>query len=700
MSAMRKAATKRTAAVKRTRANTASASPAPVLTDAKTQAAFAAASKVKIGKAKGRPMLSWVGKRPLRELVAFPAQEVERFTAKGGLVADLDWSEWPVRYPHGGLLFHGDNKEVLAHLLANGFRGKVDLVYIDPPFDSGADYVRRVQLRGIGGSARLEGEGYTIGEQLQYTDIWANDNYLQFMYERLLLLKEVLSDHGLIVVHLDETRVHYLKAMLDEIFGNEHFINEVIWKRQTAHSDIGQGARHLGRLHDSLLIYSKGDDYVWNELFTRYSEDYAEAFYRQVEPGTGRRYTLSDLTAPGGSGKGNPHYEFLGVTRYWRFSRERMQELYQEGRIVQATSGAVPRQKRYLDEMRGVPLQSIWDDIRPIQSQASERVDFPTQKPEALLRRVVALATRPGDVVLDCFIGSGTAAVVAQRLGRRWIGCDINKAAIEITTKRLIDVTSDQAKVDAHQTSHDPEAEAALPAQLAFATYRVNNYDLAIQHAEAVKLACETLGVVRTRTDAFFDGTLGKRLVKIVPFDHPTSPADLEEIATEIRSRPQEDRDIVCVCLGKELACDPWLADHNRRGAPNKIQLVELRSDPKYGGLFAHTPASAEVKVTRKGRTVKIAIEDFLSPTIVERLKAQEGIVAPKITDWRQMVDSVMVDPAHVAPVFNVVLADVPENKGDLVRGSYELEVGDKPALIAVKITDMLGEEVLVTRRA
>lgn len=148
---------------------------------------------VKVAAAKGRPMLSWVGKRPLREVRAFPAQAVERFAAADAAAAlvgaEVDWSDWPGRYERGGLLFHGENKEVLAHLLASGFRGKVDLVYIDPPFDSGADYVRRVQLRGASGTARFDGESYTLGEQIQYTDIWANDTYLQFMYERLLLLK-------------------------------------------------------------------------------------------------------------------------------------------------------------------------------------------------------------------------------------------------------------------------------------------------------------------------------------------------------------------------------------------------------------------------------------------------------------------------------------------------------------------------------
>ncbi len=642
-------------------------------------------------------MLSWVGKRPLREVRAFPAQLVERFSAGGSVNADVNWSDWPDRYERGGLLFHGDNKEVLAHLLANGFRSKVDLVYIDPPFDSGADYVRRVQLRGASGTARLDGETYTLGEQIQYTDIWANDTYLQFMYERLLLLKELLSESGLVVTHLDEGRVHYLKVMLDEVLGADRFINEIVWKRQTAHSDVGQGARHLGRLHDSLLIYSKGTDFTWNDLFTPYTEAYTDAFYKHVEPETGRRYTLSDTTAPGGSSKGNPHYEFLGVTRYWRFGEKRMEELYEQGRIVQDRPGAVPRQKRYLDEMRGVPLQSIWDDIRPIQSQAGERADFPTQKPEALLDRTISLASNPGDIVLDCFIGSGTTAAVVQKLGRRWIGADINKGAIQTTVKRLAGVMEEQAAASGSEQQRlltDDEAAPSPPAQLSFSTWRVNDYDLAIQHNEAVNLACEHLGVERTKTDPFFDGTLGKKLVKIVAFNHPATVLDLQDAAGELDSRPTEERDAVLVALGREVRTVEWLEDHNRHRPINRLEIIELRSDPKYGKFFEHQPASAQVRLEGS----KVVIDDFISPSILERLGQQDGVLAPQITDWRSMVDSVMIDTAYDGEVFNVAVADIPERKSDLVGGEYELDLPqDASNPVAVKITDMLGEEVLVT---
>lgn len=659
---------------------------------------------VKIAAAKGRPMLTWVGKRPLGSLPAFPAQLVEKFETAPVRTATPS-TDWPAKYPAGGLLFHGDNKEVLAHLLANGFRGKVQLIYIDPPFDSGADYVRKVSLRGPAGSTKIDGTQYTLGEQIQYTDIWANDNYLQFMYERLLLLKELLNESGLIAVHLDESRVHHLKVIIDEIFGAERFINEVIWKRQTAHSDVGQGAKHLGRLHDSLLLYGKSERFVWNDLFTPYSEEYVSKFYQHAESESGRRYTLSDLTAPGGSGKGNPYYEFLGVTRYWRFNKKRMVELFEQGLVLQAAPGAVPRQKRYLDEMRGVPLQSIWDDVRPIQSQAGERLDYPTQKPSALIERLVRLGSNPSDVVLDCFIGSGTTAAAAQRLGRRWIGCDINKGAIQTTAKRIQEIMREQQAdrdgVQQQQLIGEPDA-SAKPAQLGFSVWRVNDYDLQIQHNEAVNLACEHLGVQRTKADNYFDGTLGRSLVKIVPFDHPLSPLDVEELKRELDARKEEDRSIAFVCVGMEQAAQPIIDDWNRhrkgKNAANKIEVIELRRDAKHGGWLNHMPARADVSITRKGSTVVVQIEDFISPSIVERLRQQAGILEPKIDDCRAMIDSVAIDANYDGRVFNISFMDVPERKTDYVQGRYELPAPAKGATVAVRITDMLGEEVLVTK--
>ena len=249
----------------------------------------------------------------------------------------------------------------------------------------------------------------------------------------------------------------------------------------------------------------------------------------------------------------------------------------------------------------------------------------------------------------------------------------------------------------------DSEEAPPEPAQLSFTVWRVNDYDLQIQRNEAVNLACEHIGIQRTRTDPFFDGVLGRNLVKIIPFNHPLSPLDLDEIRRELEARPEEDRNITVVCLGKELAADAWVEDWNRlrkgANAVNRIEVIELRTDPKYGKFFEHKPASAQVKVTREGEQIHVEIEDFVSPTIIERLAQQSGALKPQIEDWRAMVDCVMIDPAYNGEVFNVALSDVPAKKDDLVSGAYTLPAPDGETTVAVKIIDMLGEEVLVTER-
>jgi DNA methylase len=228
-------------------------------------AADGVSTEVKISPAKGRPMLQWVGKRPLTRLPAYPAQLIEIYDPTESLTrptVDRDlWSDWPVNYARGGLLFHGDNKEVLAHLLASGFRGKTKLVYIDPPFDSGADYVRKVSLRGGLSTPKVNGEGYALGEQIQYTDIWANDNYLQFMYERLLLIKELLSSDGSIYLHTDWHKGHHLRALMDEVFGAEGFKNEIVWRYSKYQM---RGMSRFVNNHDVLFWYSKTDSPTYN----------------------------------------------------------------------------------------------------------------------------------------------------------------------------------------------------------------------------------------------------------------------------------------------------------------------------------------------------------------------------------------------------------------------------------------------------
>jgi DNA modification methylase len=624
---------------------------------------------VEIKPAKGRPMLTWVGKKPLRNVTAYPAQLIETFDARQKTAKAERWQDWPKHLPQAGLLFHGDNKDVLAYMLANGFRERIKLIYIDPPFDSGADYVRKVELRGAA-SGKVVGEGYGLGEQLQYADIWANDNYLQFMYERLLLLRELLRQDGSLYLHCDWHKAHQLRFLLEEVFSAENFRNEIVWAYPGREMHI---EHKYNAKHDSLLFVAKSDQARINMAAVAMEYD--------------KETRLKGL-------RRKLHKDTDGREWVWETRGQ--------------AAGQEPY-KRYLDEIieEGHALNDVWEDIQFLRGNDPERTGFPTQKPEGLVERLVLASSDAGDIVLDCFLGSGTTATVAQKLGRRWIGADINKGAIQTTALRLQGVIQEQASAadGAAQTLPGMDREGPeSPTQLGVAFYRVNDYDLQIQHNEAFNLAVEHLGMTRSKTDAFFDGTLGKRLVKIVPFTHPVSPLDLEEVKRELGNRPEEERDIVVVGLGRELAVAPWLDDWNKlrkQGSiPNKIDVIELRSDPKYGGFFTHEPAKAKITFRRAGNAVEVEIEDFISPTILERLRLQNKdnpLFQPQIKDWRSMVDSVMIDPAYDGKVFNIGVADVPERKDDLVEGKYSVEAA-KGATIAVKITDMLGEEVLVVR--
>src|SRR6266571_6213771 len=265
-------------------------------------------------------------------------------------------------------LIWGDNLLVMGSLLEQ-FAGKIDLIYIDPPFATGADFSFKTQI----GDGDLEvSKEQSIIEEKAYRDTWGRglDSFIHMLSDRFHLMRDLLADDGSIYIHIGWNVSHYVKAALDDVFGSDRFVNQIIWKRQTAHSDARQGSQHFGRIHDCILLYSKTDFHMWNQLHTPHDAQYLKTHYKNVEPETGRRYELADITAPGGAAKGNPYYEFLGVTKYWRYSKRRIQQLYEEGRIVQPSPGAVPRYKRYLDEMPGLPVQDVWLDLNAINSQA------------------------------------------------------------------------------------------------------------------------------------------------------------------------------------------------------------------------------------------------------------------------------------------------------------------------------------------
>lgn len=373
-----------------------------------------------------------------------------------------DWVTQQRRYDHeaeatpdaswANRLIYGDNLLAMAALLAGdehqpSLRGKVDLIYIDPPFDSKADYRTQVKLPGV----ELE-QRPTVIEQFAYSDTWSDGtaSYLAMITPRLILMRELLADTGSIYVHLDWHVGHYVKLVLDEVFGKDNFINELIWKRQTAHSD---STGSFAVLHDTILSFRKSPVYHFSVQYEPYSEKHLKENYRyQDERGT---FALGQTKAPGNRG---PRYVWNGFDRHWRFTEENMRALDVEGRLYHSESG-LPWKKLYLSDMPGVVVGSVWTDVNPVHAMdRTERVDYDTQKPEKLLERIIRASCPEGGLVADFNGGSGTTAAVAEKLGRRWITTDLGKPACMIMRKRLIDL---EAKPFLYQAIGDYQVEAA-----------------------------------------------------------------------------------------------------------------------------------------------------------------------------------------------------------------------------------------------
>ena len=383
-------------------------------------------------------------------------------------------------------LYFGDNLDILRNNIADS---SVDLIYLDPPFNSNANYnVLFQEKSGEQSTAQItafeDTWQWSLESEIAYQDVVTNATgklpallqamrqflgtndmmaYLTMMAQRMVELHRVLKPTGSIYLHCDPTASHYLKLMMDAVFGATKFRNEITWKRtSTVKGNFGQGTKFWPRDSDILLFYTKTDSYEFDQQFTAYSQEYQDKFYRHVEPETGRKYSLVSMTGPGGAAKGNPEYEVFGVTRFWRYSKERMQELIDQGLVVQPKPGAVPRRKYYLDEGLGVPIQSVWDDIGNLQGSARERLGYPTQKPEALLERIVRASSNEGDVVLDPFCGCGTAIAAAERLNRRWIGIDVTHIAITLIRHRLHDTF--KADLKPYEVIGQPEDVASAQA--------------------------------------------------------------------------------------------------------------------------------------------------------------------------------------------------------------------------------------------
>ncbi len=577
---------------------------------------------VEITPVKGRPMLHWMGKKPLDTVRHYPAQLCESAGVEKPPVeptyeafAESDYN----------LLFHGDNKEILAALLVGGFRGKVDLIYIDPPFDSGADYVRRVKLRGMGnGNGKIAGAGHTPAEQAQYEDIWANDNYLQFMYERLILMRELLSYEGSIYLHCDWHKSHHLRFLLDEVFGAENFRNEVIWSYFLS----GSYKNCYGKDHDNILVYSKSSEFLFNfEQHFDWDLYYEKHYHGEVVK----------------EANGEEFYLYNGEPR--TFNKQ---------------------------------LPETWK-INKVKRDGAEMTNYPTQKPEALLERIIKASSNEGSIVLDCFCGSGTTAAVAEKLGRRWIMADLNKGAVHTTINRLQDIVNAKNGDLAHGNGRG------------IIHYRVNNYDPARQQ-DLKKIVIARYGIQKNNGDLFFDGVVEGDLAKVVELNKPLTRLDVQVIKDEIAAnRPEDARDIQVFCNGAEAGLLKELEED--KSPVNRFIVRDIQQD----GIFTQQPAEAQVKITRKGNKATIEIEDYISPAIMARLELDRTVFNEQIDDFRAQIDCVLIDNDYNGRFFNIAVSDLPEKKNDYVKACYEVALPKAKAIAAVKIIDLLGEETLAT---
>jgi len=602
-----------------------------------------------------KPELIWPGKydaegnRVIDRGVALPFQVVEtilegRASREKGYIRDLFSAKPSTQDDWRNKLIWGDNLLVLSSLLEE-FSGKVDLIYIDPPFATGADFSFRVIL-----GEEIISKEPSIIEEKAYRDTWGEGigSFIRMLYHRFVLMYEFLSYSGVAYIHIGWEVSHYTKLILDEIFGRESILNQVIWKRQTAHSDTGQGARHLGRIHDVLFIYTKSQNHSWNKQYSPYDAKYLETHYQGVEPITERRYELADITAPGGASKGNPFYEFLGITKYWRYSKDRMQELYEGGRIIQPSPGAVPRYKRYLDEMPGLPLQDLWTDINAINSQGREATGYGTQKPETLLDRIIKSTTKEGDLVMDFFCGSGTTLAVAEKLNRRWIGCDLGRFAIHTTRKRLLGIPDckpfEILNLGRYERKHWQgvtfgDEKPTDPNQAAIAEYV--RFILDLYHAQPLP-------------GTHIHGRKGAALVHVGAVDAPVTIGQIGKALAETEGLGQKELHV----LGWEWEMglhDP-VVQQARQTHGVRLRLLNIprevmerqavdRGDVRFFDLaYLHAEVIAlppdQGGTTRDSRRVKVRLTDFAIPDT--DLIPEE--VRGKIQKWSDYIDYWAVD--------------------------------------------------------
>ena len=389
------------------------------------------------------------------------ADDVSMTLQRGMPLYEMEKQETVGENADGNMVIRGECVSACAYLKEQGIQA--DLVYIDPPFASGADYAKKVYIRRnpkvaeaiAQAEQELDVDELKAFEEKMYGDVWDKEKYLNWMYENLMAIKSIMSESASIYVHLDYHIGHYVKILLDEIFGEDNFRNEIIWKRATAHSD----AEFYGNNFDCIYFYTKSQiEYVFNTVYQPYDESYIARFSR-TDP-DGRKWDSGNLTAKGLQG-GGYDYEYKGYRSLWRMPLETMERMDREGRIHITKNGGI-RSKVYLDELPGMPAQSMWLDINPINSQANEKVDYATQKPEALIERIISASSNENDIVADFFAGSGVTAAVSHKSNRKFITSDIGINSIQTTPNDKDELVAAEVKATLSNTEYIPIKNAII----------------------------------------------------------------------------------------------------------------------------------------------------------------------------------------------------------------------------------------------
>jgi len=604
----------------------------------------------------GFPMLNWRGKKPYQSTIYYPAQLKEIYGTKN--------NKWINK------IFWGDNLQVMSHLLKQ-FKEEIDLVYIDPPFDSKNDYKKKIKLKGKTGSI-------TTFEEKQYGDIWNNDNYLQFMYERIIIIRELMSNSGVLYIHCDHRRASHLKLICDEIFGADNFLNQITWRRQVVRG-MKVYAKYYAFSSDYILIYAKNSsESKWNrqtrkniisvkEAEKKYNKD-ERGYFRTSDPGTYSFESLCELNS-----KGLLYAPKNGTV-----------VIDYDKKTVTASNGGKVAVKYYREQTaKGVAeeitIDNIWDDIPGMGVISSEHIGYPTQKPEALLKRVILASTDPGDIVFDCFMGSGTTQAVAMKLGRKFIGADINLGAIRTAAKRLIGIAD-----ELNSTADEVEKYTG------FEIYNVNNYDFFRNPVEARDRIISALNIEKFTASSVYDGELDGRMVKIMPVNHIAAKADLAEFIANLPYKTFEQRKaadpnepverITLVCMGHEPDLKKHLAAEVK-GFKLDIEIVDILRD----NADLKLKREAEAVIVRKGG--KLIIKAFYPMNLMQKLSLQKE----SVDDWKQLVESVMIDFNYDGAVLRPTITDI-SDKNEFVSGEYKIP--KTAGTIRVKITDLLSESL------